>query len=59
MGEYLLQALVNGAGVAIGLCMLWSFVGTAPGSRAGHAAVAGLVSAVVTFVLTASVAGVA
>ena len=59
MGDTLLQALVNEAGVAVGLYALWLLIGTAPGSRAGYAAVAGVVSAMLTFIITASVSGVA
>jgi hypothetical protein len=59
MGSYLVQALVNGIGVAVGLYVLWSFTRTAPGRRAGYAAVAGLVSAVLTFVIPVVAGGMA
>lgn len=61
MSQYIVPSLTNGLAVALGLFALWSFVGgmknLPAGARGTWAVVAGVVSAVVTFVVTAAIAG--
>jgi uncharacterized membrane protein len=61
MSAYIVPSLTNGLAVALGLFVLWSFVGgmkKLPASTRGTwAVVAGIVSAVVTFVVTAAITG--
>lgn len=61
MSQYILPSLINGVVVAAGLFVLWSLVGgmkqLPAGTRVGWAALAGVVSAVAAFVITALAAG--
>ena len=63
MSQYILPSVINGVAVTLGLFILWSVVGgmkhLPAGTRAGWAGLAGLISAVAAFIITASISGIA
>lgn len=58
MSDFIIPALIGGISVFVGLFILWSVLRFAtPRQRAGYAAIAGVVSALATLIISAVITG--